>query len=171
MKSLKDQLHSISCDHVSDQILQHQRPSRARGLPAGALGGPGPGQGALHAGADPPDSRGARYGQFPEMSYPEIAYEVIKPYLGDLVPDAALRAMLAGCLQLRGSCGEGIRRKIHPAAGSRAHLLLQGLRRPADGPADAVLPEARKAEASSSSPPPRAIPALLWPMPSMAWIT
>ena len=32
--------------------------------------------------------------QFPKMSYPQIAYEVIKPYLGDLVPDADLRAML-----------------------------------------------------------------------------
>jgi threonine synthase len=32
--------------------------------------------------------------QFSKMSYPEIAYEVIKPYLGDLVPDDALKAML-----------------------------------------------------------------------------
>jgi threonine synthase len=32
--------------------------------------------------------------QFAKMSYPEIAYEIIKPYLGDLVPDDALRAML-----------------------------------------------------------------------------
>jgi threonine synthase len=32
--------------------------------------------------------------EFSEMSYPEIAYEVVKPYLGDLVPDEALRAML-----------------------------------------------------------------------------
>ncbi|MDM7913346.1 MAG: threonine synthase [Methanotrichaceae archaeon] len=32
--------------------------------------------------------------QFSKMSYPEIAYEVVKPYLGDLVPDEALRAML-----------------------------------------------------------------------------
>lgn len=32
--------------------------------------------------------------EFSRMSYPEIAYEVIKPYLGDLVPDDALRAML-----------------------------------------------------------------------------
>lgn len=32
--------------------------------------------------------------QFSKMSYPEIAYEVIKPYLGDLIPDEALRAML-----------------------------------------------------------------------------
>jgi len=33
--------------------------------------------------------------EFTRMSYPEIAYEVIKPYLGDLVPDDALRAMLS----------------------------------------------------------------------------
>ena len=32
--------------------------------------------------------------EFSKMSYPEIAYEVVKPYLGDLVPDEALRAML-----------------------------------------------------------------------------
>ena len=28
------------------------------------------------------------------MSYPEIAYEVVKPYLGDLIADSALRSML-----------------------------------------------------------------------------
>ncbi len=33
-------------------------------------------------------------GQFSKMSYPQIAYEVIKPYLGDLVSDSDLRAML-----------------------------------------------------------------------------
>ena len=44
-------------DHVSDQILQHQRPSRARGLSSGALDGPGPGQGALYAGRDSPNSQ------------------------------------------------------------------------------------------------------------------
>jgi threonine synthase len=33
-------------------------------------------------------------GQFPNMSYPQIAYEVIKPYLGDLVSDSDLQAML-----------------------------------------------------------------------------
>lgn len=32
--------------------------------------------------------------QFSKMSYPEIAREVIRPYLGDLIPDEALRAML-----------------------------------------------------------------------------
>jgi len=32
--------------------------------------------------------------KFPKMTYPEVAYEVVKPYLGDLVPDTALRAML-----------------------------------------------------------------------------
>ena len=32
--------------------------------------------------------------QFSKMSYPEIAYEVVKPYLGDLVPDEALKEML-----------------------------------------------------------------------------
>lgn len=32
--------------------------------------------------------------QFSGMSYPEIAYQVVKPYLGDLVPDIAFRAML-----------------------------------------------------------------------------
>jgi threonine synthase len=32
--------------------------------------------------------------QFPKMSYPQIAYEVVKPYLGDLVSDSDLRAML-----------------------------------------------------------------------------
>ncbi len=32
--------------------------------------------------------------QFTRMSYPEIAYDVIKPYLGDLIPDDALKAML-----------------------------------------------------------------------------
>ena len=37
----------------------------------------------------------SRLMEFSKMSYPEIAYEVIKPYLGDLVPDDALKAMLA----------------------------------------------------------------------------
>jgi len=32
--------------------------------------------------------------QFPKMSYPQIAYEAVKPYLGDLVADSALRSML-----------------------------------------------------------------------------
>jgi threonine synthase len=32
--------------------------------------------------------------EFPRMSYPEIAYEILKPYLGDLVEEEALRAML-----------------------------------------------------------------------------
>jgi len=32
--------------------------------------------------------------QFSKMSYPQIAREVIRPYLGDLIPDEALRAML-----------------------------------------------------------------------------
>ena len=31
---------------------------------------------------------------FPKMSYPKIAREVVKPYLGDLVSDSALRVML-----------------------------------------------------------------------------
>jgi threonine synthase len=31
---------------------------------------------------------------FSKMSYPEIAFEVVKPYLGDLVPDGILHAML-----------------------------------------------------------------------------
>ena len=32
--------------------------------------------------------------EFPKMSYPEIAREVISPYLGHLVPDQVLRGML-----------------------------------------------------------------------------
>jgi len=32
--------------------------------------------------------------QFSMMSYPDIAYEVIRPYLGDLIPDGALKAIL-----------------------------------------------------------------------------
>jgi len=32
--------------------------------------------------------------RFPKMSYPQIAREVIKPYLGDLVDDSALQSML-----------------------------------------------------------------------------
>src|SRR5512137_87954 len=32
--------------------------------------------------------------EFPKMSYPQIAFEVIRPYLGDLIPDKALRDML-----------------------------------------------------------------------------
>ncbi len=32
--------------------------------------------------------------KFPKMTYPEVAYEVVKLYLGDLVPDSILRAML-----------------------------------------------------------------------------
>lgn len=32
--------------------------------------------------------------EFPGMSYPQIAYEVVKPYLGDLIADSALRSML-----------------------------------------------------------------------------
>jgi len=30
-----------------------------------------------------------------ELSYPALAYQVVRPYLGDLVPDSALRAILA----------------------------------------------------------------------------
>ena len=41
-----------------------------------------------------PQIPGSLIGQFPKMSYPQIAYEVIKPYLGDLVSDSDLRAML-----------------------------------------------------------------------------
>jgi len=33
--------------------------------------------------------------QFSEMNYPEIAYEVIHPYLGSLIPEKAFRSMLA----------------------------------------------------------------------------
>ncbi len=36
----------------------------------------------------------SQMGQFSKMSYPQIAYEVIKPYLGDLVIDSDLQAML-----------------------------------------------------------------------------
>ncbi len=36
----------------------------------------------------------SRIEQFSKMSYPQIAYEVIKPYLGDLVSDSDLRTML-----------------------------------------------------------------------------
>jgi threonine synthase len=32
--------------------------------------------------------------QFTQMSYPEIAYHIVKPYLGDLVPEGDLRSML-----------------------------------------------------------------------------
>ena len=32
--------------------------------------------------------------EFPRMSYPQIAYEIVKPYLGDLISDSALRNML-----------------------------------------------------------------------------
>jgi threonine synthase len=32
--------------------------------------------------------------EFPKMSYPQIAREVIRPYLGDLIPDKALQEML-----------------------------------------------------------------------------
>jgi len=32
--------------------------------------------------------------QFPKMSYPQIAYEAVKPYLGEMVADSALRSML-----------------------------------------------------------------------------
>ena len=41
-----------------------------------------------------PQIPASRIGQFSKMSYPQIAYEVIKPYLGDLVAEADLRAML-----------------------------------------------------------------------------
>ncbi|MGD0953159.1 MAG: threonine synthase [Methanotrichaceae archaeon] len=36
----------------------------------------------------------SKISQFSEISYPEIAYQVVKPYLGDLVSDEAFRAML-----------------------------------------------------------------------------
>lgn len=32
--------------------------------------------------------------KFPMMSYPDVAYEVVKPYLGDLITDEALKAIL-----------------------------------------------------------------------------
>jgi len=32
--------------------------------------------------------------EFPRMSYPQIAYEIVKPYLSDLIADSALRNML-----------------------------------------------------------------------------
>jgi threonine synthase len=41
-----------------------------------------------------PQIPSSRIGQFSKMSYPQIAYEVVKPYLGDLVSDSDLRAML-----------------------------------------------------------------------------
>ena len=41
-----------------------------------------------------PQIPGSKIGHLPKMSYPQIAYEVIKPYLGDLVSDSDLRAML-----------------------------------------------------------------------------
>jgi len=41
-----------------------------------------------------PQIPSSQMGQFPKMSYSQIAYEVIKPYLGDLVIDSDLRAML-----------------------------------------------------------------------------
>lgn len=41
-----------------------------------------------------PQIPGSKIGQFSKMSYPQIAYEVIKPYLGDLVSVSDLRAML-----------------------------------------------------------------------------
>jgi threonine synthase len=41
-----------------------------------------------------PQIPGSKIGQLPKMSYPQIAFEVIKPYLGDLVSDSDLRAML-----------------------------------------------------------------------------
>ena len=36
----------------------------------------------------------SKISQFSKMSYPEIAYQVVKPYLGDLVADEAFRTML-----------------------------------------------------------------------------
>ena len=36
----------------------------------------------------------SKISRFSEMSYPEIAYQVVKPYLGDLVADEDFRAML-----------------------------------------------------------------------------
>jgi len=36
----------------------------------------------------------SKISQFSKMSYPKIAYQVVKPYLGDLVADEAFRAML-----------------------------------------------------------------------------
>jgi len=41
-----------------------------------------------------PQIPSSRIRQFSNMSYPQIAYEIIKPYLGDLVPDSDLRIML-----------------------------------------------------------------------------
>ena len=47
--------------------------------------------------------------EFSEMSYPEIAYEVVKPYLGDLVPERSSASYAEGRLQLPGSRGTGFR--------------------------------------------------------------
>ncbi|MEI8004333.1 MAG: threonine synthase, partial [Methanothrix sp.] len=60
---------------------------------AALLMGQAPDKGLYMPEEIPPISR-SQIGQFSRMSYPQIAYEVVKPYLGDLVPDSDLRAML-----------------------------------------------------------------------------
>ena len=112
----------------------------------------------------------SRIGQFPKMSYPQIAYEVIKPYLGDLVSDSDLRAMLEDAYNydvpvekvydekyvMRLDRGPTCSFKDF-AARAMGRLIQYFLN--------------RKAEAYSSSPQPREIRALLWLMPSMVWTT
>jgi threonine synthase len=60
---------------------------------AALLKGQAPDKG-LYMPEEIPQIPGDKIGQFSKMSYPQIAYEVIKPYLGDLVSDSDLRAML-----------------------------------------------------------------------------
>ncbi|MCX6672414.1 MAG: threonine synthase [Methanothrix sp.] len=60
---------------------------------AALLMGQAPDKGLYMPEEIPPLPR-SRIRQFSQMSYPQIAYEIVKPYLGDLVSDADLWAML-----------------------------------------------------------------------------
>ena len=79
--------------------------------------------------------------QFSRMSYPEIAYQVVKPYLGDLVADEAFRAMLQDAYNFDVPVEKVYDGKYILRLDQGAYMLLQGLRRPAHGKADAALLE------------------------------
>ena len=113
----------------------------------------------------------SRIGQFSKMSYPQIAYEVIKPYLGDLVSDSDLRAMLEDAYNYDVPVERVYDEKYVMRLDRGPTCSFKDFAARSNGPADPVLPQSRKAEAYSSSPPPRETRALLWLMPSMVWIT
>ncbi len=92
-KSLKDQLHPIYSNMSLIKFFSTNGHPERVDFRAALLMGQAPDKG-LYMPEEIPQIPLSQMGQFSKMSYPQIAYEVIKPYLGDLVIDSDLRAML-----------------------------------------------------------------------------